>query len=170
MDIFPSMVTAVAFYDVILFVHITAVVLLLGPTYAYPVFLAVAERTDPRALPAVGRGIAAWDRIGLLMLVVVLAAGLYLVGDSEAWSFGDFYVTWGFAYVLLIGGMSAMYFSPKTVQLIELAERDIAASGSGEVKLSAEFHSLSARVGQVGTILGVLGILTIYFMTAKPFL
>ena len=164
------MLTAVTFYDVILFFHILAVVLAFGPTFAYPVFLAVAERTDPRALPAVGRGIVTWDRIALFLLVVLLAAGLYLVADSPAWGLGDFYISWGLLVVIIIGGLSGAYFTPKTKRLVELAERDIAAAGDGEVQLSAEFQALNRQVGQVGTFAGILIILTIYVMTAKPFL
>lgn len=164
------MVTAaVAFYDVILWVHITAVVLAFGPTFAYPVFGAVAERTDPRALVAVGRGILAWDRIASVMLVVILAAGIYLVADGP-WSFSDFYVSWGFLAVIVIGGLVGGYFTPKTKKMIELVERDVAASGSGPVKLSAEYSALNAQVAKVGTFAGLLVIVTIYIMTAKPFL
>lgn len=164
------MITAVQFYDVVLFVHILAVVLAFGPTFAYPVFLAVAERTDPRALPAVGRGIAAWDRIALVLLLVILIAGLYMVIDLPGWEFSDFYVSWGFLAVIVYGGVSGAYFAPKTKRLVELAERDVAASGDREVKLSAEFTALNKQVGQVGTALGIFIIFTIYVMTAKPFL
>lgn len=160
---------AVTFYDVVLFVHILAVVLAFGPTYAYGVFLAVAEKTDPRALPAVGRGIQTWDRIAQGMIVLMLLAGIYLVADG-VWSFGDFYVTWGFAATIIIGGLIGGFFTPKTRELIELAERDIAAAGDGEVTLSEEFNALNQRLAQVGTIAGILVILTIYVMTAKPFL
>lgn len=164
------MITAATFYDVVLFFHIAAVVLAFGPTFAYPVFLAVAERTDPRALPAVGRGMMTWDRAALFLLVVLLAAGLYLVADSPAWSFSDFYISWGLLVVIVIGGLSGAYFTPKTRRMVELVERDVAAAGDGEVQLSDEFHALNRRVGQVGTFAGILIIVTIYVMTAKPFL
>lgn len=162
-------VIGVTFYGVVLFFHILAVVLAFGPTYAYPVFLAVAERTDPRAIPAVGRGIATWEKIGNAMLVVILAAGIYLVSDGP-WSFGDFFIAWGFVYVIFIGAVSGGFFAPKTRQLVEICERDIAASSGGEVKLSAEFQALSGQIAKVGQLTGFLTILTIYVMTAKPFL
>lgn len=164
------MITAVTFYDVVLFFHIAAVVLAFGPSFAYPVFLAVAQRTDPRALPAVGRGMMTWDRAALFLLVVLLAAGLYLVADNPAWSFSDFYISWGLLVVIVIGGLSGAYFTPKTRRMVELVERDVAAAGDGEVQLSEEFHALNRQVGQVGTFAGILIILTIYVMTAKPFL
>lgn len=164
--------TAVTFYDVVLWVHITAVVLAFGPTFAYPVFLAVAERTDPRSLPVVARGVIAWDAIGRVLLVVILLAGIYLIADSPAWELSDFYVSWGFLAVIVVGGLSSGYFTPKTRRLIEIAERDIAASAAsgGDVKLSAEFQALNGQVAKVGTATGILILLTIYVMTAKPFL
>jgi hypothetical protein len=165
----PMLSATVTFYDVVLFVHITAVVLAFGPTFAYPVFLAVAERTDPRSLPAVGRGIAAWDRVALILLVVIIAGGLYLVADGP-WSLGDFYISFGFLAVIIIGGLSGAYFTPKTRRLVELAERDIAASEPGATRLSEEYQVLNRQVGKVGTLAGLLVIVTIYVMTAKPFL
>ena len=163
--------TAVTFYDVVLWVHITAVVLAFGPTFAYPVFLAIAERTDPRALPTVARGILAWDAIGRIVLVLILLAGIYMVADREI-SLSEFYVSWGILAVIVVGALSGAYFTPKTTQLIEIAERDIAASGAsgGDVKLSAEFQALNGQVAKVGTATGILILLTIYVMTAKPFL
>lgn len=162
--------TAVTFFDVILFLHITAVIIAFGPIYAYGVFLATAERTDPRALPAVGRGILAWDRIAQVGLLVILVAGVYLVSDREAIEFSDFYVGWGFLAVIVAGGLMAGYFTPRTKRLVELAERDIAAAGAGEVRLSDEFHALSRQLAVVGTSYGVFVVLTVYVMTAKPFL
>jgi hypothetical protein len=163
--VLPMIATAVTFYDVVLWVHITAVVL------AYPVFLAVAERTDPRSLPAVARGILAWDRIGQGLLVVILLAGIYMVADGP-WELSDFYVGWGFLAVIVVGGLSGGFFTPKTQQLIEIAERDLAASAAsgGEARLSDEFQALSGQVAKVGTGTGIFLLLTIYVMTAKPFL
>lgn len=158
---------SVQFYDVILFVHVTAVVLAFGPTFAYPVFLAVAEKTDPRALPVVGRAIAAWDRIAMGLIVVVLAAGLYLTIDR--WSFADFFVSWGLLAVILLGGLAGGYFTPRTRRLVELAERDIKAAGDGPVELSEEYHQLNAQVAKVGTAAGLVIVLTIYVMVAQPF-
>ncbi len=168
------MLSAVQFYDVVLFFHILFVVLAFGPTFAYPVFLGIAERTDPRSLPAVARGVLAWDRIGRFLLLGILIFGVYLVatnnGLGAAWEFSDFFIGWGFIAVIVIGGLSGGYFTPKTQELIEIAERDIAASGEGPVTLSAEFQALNQQVAKVGTATGIFLILTIYVMTAKPFL
>ncbi len=159
---------AVQFYDVVLFVHLSAIVVAFGPTFAYPVFLAVAERTDPRAIAAVGRGIQAWDRILGGLLVVVIASGVYLVIDGP-WSFGDFYVSWGIAAVLVLAALAGAYFTPKTRRLVEIAERDMEAAAASEAKLSDEFRALNAQIARVGALTGLIILLTIYVMTAKPF-
>lgn len=163
------MLATVQFYDVVVFVHITAMVLAFGPPFAYSVFQAVAEQTDPRALPAVGRAIHTWDRIAVWILLVLLGAGLYLTIDR--WSFADFFVSWGLAAVVLLGGLVGGYFMPKTKQLIAIAERDLEASSreGGEPHLSKEFSSLSRQVGRVGSAAGLLVVLTIYVMVVKPF-
>lgn len=161
---------AVQFYDVVLFVHVAAVVLAFGPTFAYPVFLAAAERRGGRALPAVGDGISAWDRIaGTVGILVILASGVYLVADR--WDFADFFVSWGFLAIIVLGGLVHGYFGPRTRRLVELAERDIKATpGDGPVEFSAEYRRLSKQVGRVGGAAGLIVILTLYVMTAQPFL
>jgi hypothetical protein len=163
------MIYAVTFYSVVLFFHILAVVLAFGPTYAYGVFMATAERIDPRSVPAVAAGILVWNRITQGMLLVILLAGIYLVSDG-AWDFSDFYVGWGFVAVIFTGAMSGAYFHPKTEQLKTLAERDIAAAGEGPVTLSAEFQALNGQIAKAGMFTGLVVMLTIYVMTAKPFL
>jgi hypothetical protein len=47
-----GVLAAIRLYDLVLFVHITAVVVALGPTFAYPFFQAVVERRSPRSVPA----------------------------------------------------------------------------------------------------------------------
>ncbi|MEO7198113.1 MAG: hypothetical protein ABIZ50_06530 [Solirubrobacterales bacterium] len=169
--------TAVQFYDVVLFFHILAVVLALGPTFAYGLFIAVAQREGGIAVPAVGRAMMTWDRVaGTIGLTVVLLSGIYLVSNSPAWTASDFFVSWGFVTILLLFGVTHGYFAPKMRQSVALAERDLGTGGGPEgpegitVKLSSEFESLGAQIAKVGTAVGLLIVLTIYVMTAKPFL
>ena len=72
------------------------------------------------------------------------------------------------AKLLVIACNSATSAGADTAR--EIAERDIAASGEGPVTLSAEFQALNQQVAKVGTATGIFLILTIYVMTAKPFL
>ena len=160
---------AVQFYDVVLWLHITAAVLAFGPTFGYAIIQTVAERTDPRAIPAIMRGFSTVDRYMVTGgSLVLIAAGLYLTID--AWEFSDAFVSFGIVAILVLLGLLHGFFLPNERKLAALAERDAAASPAGEVKLSDEYWAASKRVGQIGTLAGIIIILTLYFMTAKPFL
>lgn len=149
---------AVQFYDVILFFHILAVVLAFGPSFAYAVFFGVAQRTTPAALPVVGRGVLTWDRgIGTLAMIVVLASGVYLAADR--FDFGYFFVSWGMAAILLLFALVHGFFIPTTRRYVEAAE-----AGREE-----EAQGIADRLNRVGPIAGLVVVLTIYVMTAKPF-
>lgn len=159
----------VQFYDVVLFVHITALVLAFGPTFGYAIMQAIAERNDPRSIPTVMRGFSTIDRfMSTPAALVLIAAGIYLTIDR--WSFGDVYISFGIAAIIVLLGLVHGFFIPHERKLAELARRDIAAAGAGEVTLSEDYRVASKRVERVGTFAGLLIVVTIYFMTAKPFL
>lgn len=161
--------TAMTFFDVVLFFHILFVVLAFGPTFAYGVFFAVAGKEGGRAVPVIGKAIRTWDTAQTPMVIVILASGIYLASDR--WDFGDFFVSWGFIAVIAILGVIHGFFRPNNLRLIEIAERDIAASpAEGPVEFSDDFNELSGRIARVGQLTGLFIVLTIYFMTAKPFL
>lgn len=159
----------VEFYNVILFFHILAVVLAFGPTFAYGLFIAVAQKEGGVAIPAIGRSIVTWDRTaGTAGMTVVLLSGMYMATkDGYPWEFSDFFISWGFVAILVLFGVVHGYFGPKTRQAVELAERDL---GHGDGELSGEFNALSGQIARVGSVTGLLIVLTIYVMTAKPFL
>jgi hypothetical protein len=164
------LIAEVTFYNVVLFLHIAAVVLIWGPTYSYSVFLATAMKRGGHAVPAVGQAITTWDRpAATLGVVVVLATGLYMAGDI--WEFSDFFISWGFLAIIVLTGLAHGFFIPKTRKATELAERDIAASPpDGDVQFSEEFNEISDQLAKVGTVAGILVLVTLYIMTAKPFL
>lgn len=151
---------SVQFYDVVVFFHIAAVVLAFGPTFAYAVFFAVAAKDGPPALAGVGRGVLTWDRTaGTIGMTVILASGLYLAGEGP-YDFSSFFISWGFAAILVLFGMAHGFFIPTT-------RRFVAAVEAGR---DAEVQELTQRFNVMGPIAGLIVILTIYVMTAKPFL
>jgi hypothetical protein len=96
-------------------------------------------------------------------IVVVLLAGIYLAGKLHVWS--DFYVQWGFAAIIVLGGLSGAFFAPQERRLAVLAERDVAASGEGDVVFSDEYKALRHRLLSVGLLANVIVLVTIYVMT-----
>ncbi len=157
------MIVAVTFYQLVLAVHIMAVVATFGVLFAYPVFLRAGRRLDPRGLPLFHR--VQRMIIGRLVnpgLLLVLIAGIYLAADTSA--FSKFYVQWGFVAVVVLGGITGGYLAPQEVKLAELAERDLAA---GDGALGSEYDGLSHQVNAVSALASVLVLATILVMTAR---
>jgi hypothetical protein len=154
---------AISFQDTVLAIHIMAVVVAFGVTFAYPLITAVIEKADPRSLPALHRAeLAVGQRLITPALAVVILAGIYLASKEHQWS--DFYVQWGLGASIVIGALGGMFFSPNERRLIELSERDIAASGEGEVTMSDEYRAAAKNQARVGAASSLLVLLTIFFM------
>jgi uncharacterized membrane protein len=152
-------------YKFVLFLHILAVVVAFGPTFAYALFASVTQRY-PRATPAILEGIQRSDRYLVNPgMIVLLLAGLYLLSDGP-WKAGDAFVSVGIAAILVLFGLQHGFFQPQVRRAKELAERDLERGD----ELSAEFLAVSQRLGQVGSMAGLIVVVTVFFMTYKPFL
>ncbi len=154
-------------YKIALFLHILAVVLAFGPTFGYAVFFSTAPQY-PRAVPAILTGIQRCDRYLVQPgMIVLLLAGIYLlVASDDAWSGSDAFVTVGFIAIIALFGLQHAFFRPQTAKAKELAERDLQ---KGE-EFSPEFEAISARLSNVGKIAGLIVVVTIFFMSYKPFM
>jgi hypothetical protein len=154
-------------YKIALFLHILAVVLAFGPTFGYGFFFSVVPK-HPRAAPAVLSGIQKVDRFLVNPgMIVLLLAGIYLlIASDDAWSGGDAFVTVGFLAIIVLFGLQHAYFQPKVRQAKEIAERDLEKGD----ELSDEFEAIGEQVGKVGTLAGLIVVVTIFFMSYKPFM
>jgi uncharacterized membrane protein len=163
-------IAAVRFYDVIVFVHVAAVVAAFGPTFAYPILQAVAERGSPRNLPFMWRTLT---RIDLALLtpgaIVILLAGIYLVVSSDGpWDWGDTFVGVGIAAIVVLLGLVHAVLRPTERKLADLAERDIEASGPTVISLSDEYWVASRRWGLLGSVASLVILIALFFMVVKP--
>lgn len=161
------MIVGVALYDVVLAVHIMAVVFAFGATLAYPVLLSVIGKADSRALPALYRALHAISiRVIMPGLAVVVICGIYLASDHKLWS--EFFVQWGLGAAVVIGAVEGMFLSPSEKRLVQVADRDLAASGEGPFQASGEHDALVRRIGAIGATMDLIVLLTILFMAIKP--
>jgi hypothetical protein len=161
------MVAEIRFYDVVVFVHVTAVVVAFGATFAYPFFQAVVERASPRSVPAMFRAMHTTSRYLVVPgALVVLAAGVYLT--IERWDFGQLFVIVGLFVVVVVIILGATFFDRHESRAIELAQRDVAAAGAGEVVLSDEYWDVSKRIARVGMLASLLILVALFFMVVKP--
>lgn len=156
------MLTLAAFHDAILAVHILAVVVAFGVTFSYPVFAVIGNR-EKRMMPALHRAQALISRVVISPgLLVILLAGIYLASNEHQWS--KFYVQWGLAAVVVLGALEGAVVLPRERRLAELADRDVAAAGPGEVTWSGEYNRLFKQVGMIGALLDLIVVVTIFLM------
>jgi Predicted integral membrane protein (DUF2269) len=154
-------------YDVVLAIHIMAVVVAFGVTFAFPLMFAVAARPYPHGLPLLHR--VEYTTARLLTnpaLVVVLGAGIYLASKEHHWS--EFFVQWGLGAVVVIGALVGAVMIPGAKRAEELAARDLAAAGEGAPAASEEYLAVVRRLTIVGSLLSLLVLVTILFMAIKP--
>ena len=154
-------------YKIALFLHILAVVLAFGPTFGYALFFSVAPQY-PRATPAILAGVQKCDRYLVNPgMIVLLVAGIYLLAASDdVWEEADVFVSVGFLAIIVLFALQHAFFQPQVRKAKALAERDLQAGDA----LSPEFQALGQRIGQVGTLAGLIVVVTVFFMTYKPFL
>jgi hypothetical protein len=160
-------VAEIELYDVVVFVHVTAVVVSFGATFAYPFFQAVVERSSPRSVPAMFRAMHTTSRFLVVPGArVVLAAGIYLT--IERWDFGQLFVIVGLFVVVVVIILGATFFDRHESRAIELSQRDVAAAGAGDVVLSDEYWEVSKRITRVGMLASLLILVAVFFMVVKP--
>jgi len=152
-------------YKIALFLHILAVVLAFGPTFGYAFFFSVTPQF-PRATPAILAGIQKIDRYLVQPgMIVLLLAGIYLLADGP-WETSDVFVSIGFLAIIVLFGLQHGFFRPQSKRARELAERDLE---KGE-EFGPEFMAISERLSKVGSLAGMIVVVTVFFMSYKPFL
>ena len=162
------MIAALTLYNVSLFLHITAVVVGFGATFAESIMFPVALRLSRRHLPYVHRlQLAINQRLATPALVVVLITGVYQVIVGP-WGFGQLWISASFAIVILLGALLGGYFIPADRKLEPMVTAEIAAAEGGEPELSEEYQRQARREGIAGGVAGFLVVLAIFLMVVKP--
>jgi hypothetical protein len=147
----------VRFYDVVVWIHVTAVVVAFGALFAYPLFLSVNARAPIAERASLHRlQIAFSKRITGPVIVVILAAGIYLASDAHLWS--QWWVGAGLGLLIVIAGLGATVMRKGEERLLALAE-----AGDDGAYAAALRPLLTATVTTV-----LLIALTIFLMVVKP--
>jgi uncharacterized membrane protein len=182
-----------SFTDFVLGVHILAVVVAFGATFAYPLIFAAARRADPSVMPWLFGVLQRIDRYivnpGLTLVVI---AGIVLATSEHRW--GDFFVAWGVGAAIVIGAIVGSFMIPREGKLARIAARDLeaavasggpgaaaggpgaaaggsgaAAGGSGAAAGAAspwtpEYDKLLSQVSIGGAVLDLIVVVTIFMM------
>lgn len=160
---------AITGYEISVFLHITAVMVGFGATFAEAIAAPLAVGMDPRHLPYVHRlQMAINSRLATPAMVIVVATGIYQVIDGN-WEFGDFWISGSFAIVIVVGGLVGGYFMPAHRRMEAMASEEIAAAGpTGKVTMSETYQRAARTEAVVGTVVGILLIVAVFLMVVKP--
>jgi uncharacterized membrane protein len=158
-----------SFYNVVVFIHISAAIVAFGVTFAYPVVDAVLHR------PGNLHHLAWWHRtqyeVGQKLITgaatILLLAGLYLA-SAGPYDFSSSFVTLGMVIIAALLGLGGAFFSPNERKAAQIAERDISASTGAEIQLSAEYQVVARRLQIVGAASGLLVLIAVFLMVVKP--
>lgn len=163
-----SLPLAVSIVQLSLWVHVTAVVVGLGMTFVEAVLFPVAMKMNPRHLPYVHRVQLTINRnIANPALLLIVITGIYQVSEYNM-SFGDFWISASFAIVIILGGLTGGYFIPTDRKLEAMLTDEIEAAGDGPFTPSDEYLAKAKIQGMLGPVTGILIVLAIYLMVAKP--
>jgi uncharacterized membrane protein len=159
----------VTFPQVVLAIHILAVVIAFGGVFAFPLMFGAAVRTDPQVIPWLLR---ARQQVGRYLinpgLLFVVLAGIYLASKEHQWS--SFYVAWGIIAAIALGALEGSLVIRSAGRLADLAERDLAATAvpAGGQRTSAEwspeYTATLRRFTLAGNAMVAIVVLTIFFM------
>jgi uncharacterized membrane protein len=162
---------AVENYQISIFLHITAVVVGFGVTFSESVMFPVAMKMSARNLPYVHRLQLVINQFFAIPAAIVIAAtGVYQV-DKLNFDYGDFWLQGKITILAILFLINIFFFIPTDRKLLPIIEQAIADAGDKELKLSDlpdTYQRLGRAEGIVGSIMGILLIVAIYFMVTKP--
>jgi uncharacterized membrane protein len=161
---------AVSSYLVVQSLHVMAVVAAYGLPMAYPLLLPYLRRRHPRAMPGVHE---VQHRLNRRLTgpgtALILAAGVYMVSKHDLW--GEAWVAVPVAIMAVIVVVGGGFIVPVSKKMAGLARTDVdsAQGGAGSLTWSAEYDRTFARYLSAEILLGVLVLVAVFFMVAKPF-
>ena len=155
---------AIDAYSISVFIHVTAVMVGFGATFAEAIMFPVAMKVGVLHLPYVHRlQLAINTRLATPAMVVILLTGIYQTADAD-WGFGSFWISATFLIVIVIGGILGAYFIPTDRRLADQAAREIEANGN----VSEDYLRQARREGAIGALTGILLIAAVFLMVTKP--
>jgi uncharacterized membrane protein len=158
-------------YDFSVFIHVTAVVVGFGMTFAESIMFPVAMKMSARNLPYVHRlQLTINQFFALPALVIVVATGIYQMSEGN-WDYGDLWVSGTLTIVVIIALTVLFFFIPTDRRLLPIITQAIADAGDRELQLEdlpKEYQRWGRLEGLAGSFLGILLIVAIYFMVTKP--
>jgi uncharacterized membrane protein len=158
------MTFAISFYDLSVWVHVSAVVVGFGATFGEALMFPVAMKAGVKHLPYVHQlQLAINQRLAGPALGLIIITGIYQTIDAD-WGFDSFWISATFLIAIVLGAMIGAYFIPTDRKLAAQAQREIDETGN----VSDDYQRRARMEGIVGAVAGVLVIAAVFLMVTKP--
>ena len=124
------MTFAIGLYDISVWVHVSAVVVGFGATFAEALAFPVAMRVGVRHLPYVHHlQLAINQQLANPALGLIILTGIYQTIDAD-WGFGSFWISATFLIAIVLGGLNGAYFIRTDRRLAAQAQRELDETGN----------------------------------------
>jgi uncharacterized membrane protein len=151
-------------YSISVWIHVSAVVVGFGATFAEAIMFPVAMKVGVRHLPYVHQlGLAINQRLAGPGLGLIILTGIYQTIDGD-WGFDSFWISATFLIAIVLGGMNGAYFVPTDRRLAAQAQREIDETGN----VSDDYQKKARTEGIMGAVAGLLVIAAVFLMVTKP--
>ena len=158
------MTFAIGLYDISVWVHVSAVVVGFGATFAEALAFPVAMRVGVRHVPYVHHlQLAINQQLANPALGLIILTGIYQTIDGD-WGFGSFWISATFLIAIVLGGLNGAYFIPTDRRLAAQAQRELDETGN----VSDDYRRKARQEGIIGAVAGILVIAAIFLMVTKP--
>jgi uncharacterized membrane protein len=158
-------IATIDLYNIVLFVHILAVVVGFGVIFTYPLLDAFARKSNVVDLVALHRfQVFLTSRLIQPALIVILLAGIYLATDNFGYSLGDPWISGAFAILIVIGGLAGAIIAPTEKKLLALAQRELK---QGQ-KPSSAYEREAIKLARFGGLASLLIVVALFLMVTKP--
>jgi uncharacterized membrane protein len=159
---------ALTTYALVEALHIMAVLAAFGLPLSYPLLIPYARRRHAAAMPAIHDVQHRLNqRLTAPGTVLILVFGAYMASKGHLW--GEVWVQVPIGLLIVIAGLGGAVIVPASRRLSDLARADVEAAGGGEIAFGAEYEQLYRRYLATETLLGVLVLVAVFFMAARPF-
>ena len=147
-----------------------AAIVAFGPLFAFPLFIAVAERRDPLSLPAVLRAVNTTERAIVVPATALVGfTGVYQAIDGPFAFDRDEWMTVGFVLYLLVFGLLVFLVEPMRAQTADEADRFLEeAHDEDDIELSERYRARMRLPHLLMPAFWVVILFVVYLMEVKP--
>jgi hypothetical protein len=153
--------------DVFLFLHVLGAILAVGPTMTYAMWARLGEKAGPGQRAFAIKGINWVDRhLANPAFVAQALTGIALILLLEISFLHTAWLLMGVGIYVVVMITAVAVLVPIEKRHMDIAERS--AADPGNETLSQQYLQITGQIRRIGTTIGILTLVIVFFMVVKP--